>query len=142
MSLPGGSLASPPTGLRVVELKIFPNPLAQIEQKGFLTLFNDVNGYGDWSRRWTCLRGNFLHFWKYPEDESKMDPCHQINLSTCVTSNVTLAPSEVSSRMHTIMLETRRRTVKGDQDSLVMHVVRFLANVNSGYLLIHVADPQ
>lgn len=95
----------------------------QIEERGFLTLFTDVNGYGDWCRRWCRLSGNTLHFWKYPEDETKQKPCEQISLSHCITGEVTLAPREVCSRMNTFMVETERSIRQGDQDTLTMHVV-------------------
>lgn len=40
----------------------------RVEQTGFLTLFSDVNGYGDWCRRWCRLSGtngsNIRHFEK------------------------------------------------------------------------------
>ncbi len=98
----------------------------QIEQRGFLTFFTDANGYGDWCRRWCRLSGNALHFWKYPEDEqSKTEPSERICLASCVTDEVQLAPREISSRMNTFMLETKRPWRQGDKDSLVMHVVSF-----------------
>ena len=95
-----------------------------MEQRGFLTMFTDANGYGDWCRRWCLLSGNALHFWKYPEDESKgLEPTERISLSNCVTENVSLAPREICSRMNTLMLETRRSWRQGDENSLVMEVV-------------------
>jgi len=30
----------------------------QIEETGFLTIFNDIKGLGDWNRRWCKLKGN------------------------------------------------------------------------------------
>ncbi|XP_059096136.1 anillin-like isoform X2 [Tigriopus californicus] len=97
----------------------------RVEQRGFLTMFTDVHGYGDWCRRWVRLSGNGLHFWKYPEDESKgLEPTDQISLSLCTTDEVALAPKEVCSRLNTLMLETRRPWRQGDEDSLVMRVNR------------------
>ena len=29
----------------------------QIEERGFLTLFMDINGFGNWCRRWSLLQG-------------------------------------------------------------------------------------
>ncbi len=49
----------------------------------------------------------------------------RICLTSCVTDEVSLAPREISSRMNTFMLETKRPTRPGDRDSLVMHVVRW-----------------
>ncbi len=44
-------------------------------------------------------------------------------MSTCVTEEVSLAPREITSRMNTFMLESRRQMRQGDKDSLVVHVV-------------------
>ena len=98
----------------------------RVEQRGFLTMFTDANGYGDWCRRWSKLSGNQLNFWKYPEDESKVEPTETIDLSACVTDEVTLAPRDICSRMNTIMLETRRPMRQGDKDSLIIKTVRII----------------
>ena len=41
----------------------------QVSNKAFLTMFDDVSGFGAWHRRWVVLEGNTLAFWKYPENE-------------------------------------------------------------------------
>ena len=70
---------------------------------------------------------NTLHFWKYPEDESKVAPSEQISLHDCFTDlPVSLAPREVCSRLNTFMLEAQRRIQQADRDALNMHVVRIL----------------
>ncbi len=33
---------------------------SSMQEKGFLTYFTEVNGYGDWHRRWCVLRGTFF----------------------------------------------------------------------------------
>lgn len=96
----------------------------RVNQSGFLTMFTDVNGYGDWCRRWCRLAGNQISLWKYPEDEGKSEPTHLIDLSACVTDEVTLAPRDICSRMNTIMLQTRRPTRQSDKKSLTMEPVR------------------
>ena len=47
--------------------------------KGFLTYFTEVNGYGDWHRRWCVLKDLTLYFWKYPEDEQKRKAPIEVN---------------------------------------------------------------
>lgn len=42
-----------------------------IDYKGFLTMFEDVAGFGAWHRRWCHLRGHVLSYWRYPDDEKK-----------------------------------------------------------------------
>jgi actin-binding protein anillin len=41
------------------------------EMRGFLTMFDDISGYGAWHRRWCVLEGSQLSYWKYPDDEKK-----------------------------------------------------------------------
>jgi len=41
------------------------------EQHGFLTMFDDISGFGAWHRRWCVLDGARLAYWKYPDDEKK-----------------------------------------------------------------------
>lgn len=43
---------------------------ASVEFRGFLTMFDDISGFGAWHRRWCLLSGNQLLYWKYPEDEN------------------------------------------------------------------------
>ena len=43
----------------------------QVTHRGFLTMFDDVSGFGAWHRRWFLLEGNSLAYWKYPENQGK-----------------------------------------------------------------------
>ncbi|XP_023233412.1 anillin-like [Centruroides sculpturatus] len=55
----------------VVYMKVQLHAEHRIEEKGFLTMFEDVSGFGAWHRRWCILKGNNLAYWKYPEDDKK-----------------------------------------------------------------------
>lgn len=37
---------------------------------GFLTMFDDISGFGAWHRRWCRLASEKLSYWKYPDDEN------------------------------------------------------------------------
>lgn len=37
-----------------------------IDHKAFLTMFEDLSGFGAWHRRWCRLHGHILSYWKYP----------------------------------------------------------------------------
>lgn len=50
-------------------MKVHCELSVSIHHKGFLTMFEDVSGFGAWHRRWCCLHGNILSFWRYPDDE-------------------------------------------------------------------------
>ena len=125
---------------------------SSMQEKGFLTYFTEVNGYGDWHRRWCVLRGTFywyflttfffihaffpdntLYFWKYPEDEQKRKaPIENetISLHDCTSETISLAPREVCSRMNTFLLENRRRIQSGDCEALNIVVVRLFGRLN------------
>ena len=109
----------------------------RVEQSGFLTMFTDLNGYPDWCRRWCKLSGNRLSFWKYPEDENKVEPTKFIDLSGCVSQEIGIAPRDYTSRMNTLILETRRQAKAGDRDiDKVMKVVSWilLLNIHMSYV--------
>lgn len=55
-----------------VEMKINCELAVSVEHRAFLTMFEDVSGFGAWHRRWCLLKGHALSYWKYPEDEKKM----------------------------------------------------------------------
>ena len=40
-------------------------------EKNFLTMFEDIGGYGAWNRRWCVLNGTTIKYWKYPNDENR-----------------------------------------------------------------------
>ena len=47
---------SPLNGSLLMNLTVHSE--SSMQEKGFLTYFTEVNGYGDWNRRWCVLRGN------------------------------------------------------------------------------------
>ncbi|KAJ8343895.1 hypothetical protein SKAU_G00312240 [Synaphobranchus kaupii] len=61
---------------------------SHVQHNGFLTVFEDVSGFGAWHRRWFCLDGSRLCYWSYPGDEQSKTPEGSISLlgkgSQCV----------------------------------------------------------
>lgn len=55
----------------IVEMKVVCELAVSQEHRGFLTMFEDVSGFGAWHRRWCLLKGHTLSYWKYPDDEKK-----------------------------------------------------------------------
>lgn len=51
-----------------------------VDHHGFLTMFEDVSGFGAWHRRWCQLKGALLSYWKYPDDERKKTPIGTLDL--------------------------------------------------------------
>jgi actin-binding protein anillin len=101
-----------------VSMKIQCSAEGGVEERGFLTMFQDISGYGDWHRRWCKLTSSELSYWMYPEDESN-EPLGRIALRHCVTSRVGPVPRDVCARANTFLLVTTRSPHPGDKDTLV-----------------------
>ncbi|XP_034952696.1 anillin-like isoform X3 [Chelonus insularis] len=91
-----------------------------VEHRGFLTMFEDVSGFGAWHRRWCLLKGDTLSYWKYPDDERKKTPIGSIELQGVVTNNVGLVSRDICARPNTFLLETVRPTQPGDEESMIV----------------------
>ena len=73
-----------------IQLKLSSELELDIGERGFLTMFEDVSGFGAWHRRWCLLEGATLSYWKYPDDEKKKVKCGlQINVSLLIIKSVT-----------------------------------------------------
>jgi len=108
-----------------LNMKLSAHTESNSTAKGFLTYFTEVNGYGDWHRRWCVLKDLTLYFWKYPEDEQKRKApieAESISLHDCISETLTLAPRDICARANTFMLENRRSFQNGDREALNMHV--------------------
>lgn len=101
-----------------VYMKVNCELSVNIDYKGFLTMFEDISGFGAWHRRWCRLHGNTLSYWKYPDDERK-PPIGTLDLSTCEQQKINTAPRDVCARLNTLLLELKRPSYPDDRDSLV-----------------------
>ncbi|XP_011311247.1 actin-binding protein anillin isoform X2 [Fopius arisanus] len=91
-----------------------------VEHRGFLTMFEDVSGFGAWHRRWCLLKGDTLSYWKYPDDERKKTPIGSLELQGVSTGNVGVVSRDICARPHTFLLETVREAQSGDVESLTL----------------------
>uniref|UniRef100_A0A1B6IE89 PH domain-containing protein n=1 Tax=Homalodisca liturata TaxID=320908 RepID=A0A1B6IE89_9HEMI len=103
-----------------MHLKIDSEMSVDVEYRGFLTMFEDVSGFGAWHRRWCLLKGDKLSYWKYPDDERVKIALDTIELSTCITQEVDLVKRDMCARHNTFLLETVRPARSTDVDSLVL----------------------
>ncbi|XP_076380284.1 anillin-like isoform X2 [Megalopta genalis] len=97
-----------------------------VEHRGFLTMFEDISGFGAWHRRWCLLKGSTLSYWKYPDDERKKTPIGSLDLQSVSTTHVGLVSRDICARPNTFLLETTRNAEPGDTESLIM-----IRNVNT-----------
>lgn len=103
-----------------IHMKISCDTDFNIQLRNFLTMFEDVSGFGAWHRRWFVLSSRYISYWTYPEDENKKEPLGRIDLRECVTPKVALAPRDICARPHTFLMNTVRPSKQGDRDSLVV----------------------
>ncbi|KAG0726292.1 Anillin [Chionoecetes opilio] len=93
-----------------------------ISERGFLTMFEDVGGFGAWNRRWCVLSGMHLRYWRYPDDETKKEASGQLDLRYCTTRRVELVSRDVCARQHTFQLTLLRAAHPRDVTNLVQEV--------------------
>ncbi|KAK7504660.1 hypothetical protein BaRGS_00004146 [Batillaria attramentaria] len=121
------SYLSPLHGTIYMNLKCIME--ASVEEKGFLTMFEDVSGLGSWHRRWCVLGGNKLSFWKYPDDEMRKDPMGYIDLKRCITEKVGLIARDICARPHTFELMSVRQPRKGERDTLISRTYNTMTTI-------------
>ncbi|XP_041104040.1 anillin-like isoform X2 [Polyodon spathula] len=92
---------------------------SSIEERGFLTMFEDVSGFGAWHRRWCVLSEYYISYWTYPDDEKHKNPIGRINLSNCTSKKIDPANREFCARPNTFELITVRPRCEGDRETLV-----------------------
>uniref|UniRef100_A0A8C7FLJ9 Anillin n=1 Tax=Oncorhynchus kisutch TaxID=8019 RepID=A0A8C7FLJ9_ONCKI len=90
-----------------------------VEERGFLTMFEDVSGFGAWHRRWCLLSGYSISYWTYPDDEKRKKPIGRINLANCTSCKVEPANREFCARPNTFELITVRPQRESDIETLV-----------------------
>uniref|UniRef100_A0A8C4EFL4 Anillin n=1 Tax=Dicentrarchus labrax TaxID=13489 RepID=A0A8C4EFL4_DICLA len=92
---------------------------SKVEERGFLTMFEDVSGFGAWHRRWCVLSGYCISYWTYPDDEKRKNPISRINLANCTSKRVEPANREFCARPNTFELITVRPQREDDKETLV-----------------------
>ncbi|XP_032161146.1 anillin isoform X1 [Mustela erminea] len=102
-----------------IYLKIKCQVNSSVEEKGFLTIFEDVSGFGAWHRRWCVLSGNCISYWTYPDDEKRKNPIGRINLANCTSHQIEPANREFCARRNTFELITVRPQREDDRETLV-----------------------
>lgn len=102
-----------------VYLKMHCEVGSRIEERGFLTMFEDVSGFGSWHRRWCILSGYCISYWTYPDDEKRKNPIGRINLTNCTSRKVEPANREFCARPNTFELITVRPQREDDRETLV-----------------------
>lgn len=91
-----------------IEMKAECSPQYSNRVNGFLTILEDIGGYGAWQRRWCVLQGAIISYWRYPGDESTKPPMGCINLADCISKEVTRVARDLCARPNTMELKLKR----------------------------------
>ncbi|XP_069509897.1 anillin-like isoform X2 [Ambystoma mexicanum] len=102
-----------------IHLKLQCQNHSKVHHSGFLTMFDDVSGFGAWHRRWFVLTRNDLSYWTYPDQEKTKDPLGQINLFNCTSPLIEATSREFCARPNTLELITMRPQRVDDKETLV-----------------------
>ncbi|XP_060798793.1 anillin isoform X2 [Neoarius graeffei] len=102
-----------------IYLKVHCEVDSHVQERGFLTMFEDVSGFGAWHRRWCVLSGYCISYWTYPDDEKRKNPIGRINLASCTSRKVEPANREFCARPNTFELITVRPQRDDDKETLV-----------------------
>ncbi|CAK9292863.1 unnamed protein product [Gordionus sp. m RMFG-2023] len=76
----------------------------QLYHRGFLNMFEVIDGLGSWNRGWFVLSGQYISYWKYPENENNKSPIGKIDLTACVENSVRPVSIEKCPRPNTLEL--------------------------------------
>ncbi|KAG7468483.1 hypothetical protein MATL_G00143220 [Megalops atlanticus] len=87
---------------------------SHIQHRGFLTMFEDVNGFGAWHRHWFCLEESRLSYWNYPNDEHIRTAEGSISLASCSSHCVRPVTRDSCARPNTFEL-VNTRTLQQNQ---------------------------
>ncbi|KAL9913764.1 anillin-like isoform 3-T5 [Glossina fuscipes fuscipes] len=121
----------------VLHMKVNCELSISVEYEGFLNMYEDVSGYGAWHRRYCRLSGTVMNYWKYPDDVKEKAPMGSIDLYTCVTQKVEVAPRDICARLNTMLLQCERPALANDVESLTIipkgrnTIVRYLMSADS-----------
>ncbi|XP_028392759.1 anillin-like isoform X2 [Dendronephthya gigantea] len=102
-----------------IHLEIECKPEYTNQAKGFLTIFEDVGGLGDWLRYWCILDGSVLKYWKYPDDDLIKPPIGSIDLDNCISESVTIVRRDICARPHTMQLVLEKPQTASDRETLI-----------------------
>ncbi|CAJ0589434.1 unnamed protein product [Cylicocyclus nassatus] len=106
-------------------------PAIEVENRGFLAMYQTVSDMGAWERYWAVLRRGMVYFWRYPNDESmEKRPVAFMDLSKCTNDVVAACTPEQCPRENSFsidmlvsttpsMMEKKRVLLSADSEELL-----------------------
>ncbi|EYC05307.1 hypothetical protein Y032_0083g1687 [Ancylostoma ceylanicum] len=81
-------------------------PAIEVDNRGFLTMYQTISGMGSWERYWAVLRRGMVYFWRYPDDESmEKRPVAFMDLSKCTNDVVAICTPEQCPRENSFSID-------------------------------------
>lgn len=103
--LDGVQFSCPIEGAVLIKLRCFAESTGQVEDQGFLSAYEEIEGFGSWTRLWCVLKKGAMRFWRYPDDQHTKDPMNIVDLGRCITDKVRLVDREMCSRSNTFFVD-------------------------------------
>ncbi|XP_029524095.1 anillin-like isoform X2 [Oncorhynchus nerka] len=87
---------------------------SNVQHQGFLTMFEVVNGFGAWHRRFFVLEGNHMSYWNHPNDRGSKAAEGSISLSSSSSQSVKPVMRDSCARPYTFELVSSVQTAQQD----------------------------
>ncbi|XP_041693192.1 uncharacterized protein LOC121531797 isoform X2 [Coregonus clupeaformis] len=87
---------------------------SNVQHQGFLTMFEVVNGFGAWHRRFFVLEGNQMSYWNHPNDRGSKAAEGSISLSSSSSQSVKPVKRDSCARPYTFELVSSIQTAQQD----------------------------
>ncbi|XP_046749864.1 anillin-like protein 1 isoform X2 [Diprion similis] len=91
-----------------------------VSHAGFLTHGDEAGGFAAWNRRWCVLQGQTLMFWNYPCDQEDKEPLTTIDLTNCISSEISTVERSMCAKPRTLLIETFRQRSVLDRNSMLL----------------------
>lgn len=99
-----------------IYLRLHSEGHSNVQHQGFLTMFEDVSGFGAWQRLYFCLEGGHLLYWNHPNEMG--DKPSDGSLSLFGFCRVRLVERECCARPHTFELVETNAVEQQDSQTL------------------------
>ncbi|XP_029489936.1 anillin-like isoform X6 [Oncorhynchus nerka] len=110
-----------------IYLRLDSESHSNVQHQGFLTMFEVVNGFGAWHRRFFVLEGNHMSYWNHPNDQGSKVAEGSISLFSSSSQSVKPVKRDSCARPYTFELVSCIQTAQ-QNDQLALAKCWFSAD--------------
>nr|XP_046161816.1 anillin-like isoform X5 [Oncorhynchus gorbuscha] len=110
-----------------IYLRLDSESQSNVQHQGFLTMFEVVNGFGAWHRRFFVLEGNHMSYWNHPNDQGSKVAEGSISLFSSSSQSVKPVKRDSCARPYTFELVSGIQTAQ-QNDQLALALCWFSAD--------------